>query len=98
MLEAIERLYRRIMMMIGIGKVATGNDSGVIILTAAVDTQDNRLELKIQGWGEGMERWMIDYHVIHGDPALPATWDALDEILKTPLLLFPSFPDVKSGA
>jgi phage terminase large subunit GpA-like protein len=57
----------------------------VLILTAAVDTQDNRLELKIQGWGEGMERWMIDYQVIHGDIASQSTWDALDEILKTPL-------------
>jgi phage terminase large subunit GpA-like protein len=57
----------------------------VLVLTAAVDTQDGRLELKIQGWGEGMERWMIDYQVIHGDPALDATWEALDEILKTPL-------------
>lgn len=58
---------------------------GVVLLTAAVDTQDNRLELKIMGWGEGMERWLIDYQVIHGDPAVQSTWDALDEILLTPL-------------
>lgn len=57
----------------------------VLLLTAAVDTQDNRLELKIEGWGAGMERWIIDYQVIHGDPAVQGTWDALDEILLTPL-------------
>lgn len=57
----------------------------VLILTAAVDTQDDRLELKIVGWGEGMERWMIDYQVIHGDPATNAPWETLEEILKTPL-------------
>ena len=57
----------------------------VLVLTAAVDTQDNRLELKIIGWGEGLERWVIDYQVIHGDPAIDATWNALDDILKTPL-------------
>lgn len=52
-----------------------------LALTAAVDTQDNRLELKITGWGEGMENWVIDYEVIFGDPALQSTWDMLDEAL-----------------
>ena len=56
----------------------------VLVLTAAVDTQDDRLELQITGWGEGMERWVIDYQVIHGDPATSDQWDALEEILKTP--------------
>ena len=58
---------------------------GVLVLTAAVDTQDNRLELKIEGWGEGLERWVIDYQVIHGDPATDAPWELLDEVLLTPL-------------
>lgn len=57
----------------------------VVVLTAAVDTQDDRLELKIVGWAEGMERWMIDYQVIHGDPATNAPWETLEEVLKTPL-------------
>lgn len=59
--------------------------NGVLVITAAVDTQDNRLELKIIGWGEGMERWVLDYQVIHGDPSTDAPWAQLDEILKTPL-------------
>lgn len=57
----------------------------VLVLTAAVDTQDNRLELQITGWGEGMERWVLDYQAIHGDPATNEPWEVLDEILKTPL-------------
>jgi phage terminase large subunit GpA-like protein len=59
--------------------------AAVLVLTASVDTQDNRLELKILGWGEGMERWVLDYQVIHGDPATDGPWNALDEILRTPL-------------
>jgi phage terminase large subunit GpA-like protein len=57
----------------------------VLVVTAAVDTQDDRLELKIIGWGEGMERWTLDYQVIMGDPATSAPWDELDVILRTPL-------------
>lgn len=55
--------------------------SGVLVLTAAVDTQDNRLELKVMGWGIGLESWVIDHRVLMGDPAEQATWDALDEQL-----------------
>ena len=59
--------------------------SEVLLVTAAVDTQDDRLELQLTGWGEGMERWVLDYQVIPGSPALDETWAALDEILTTPL-------------
>src|SRR5690606_6306315 len=49
----------------------------------AVDTQGDRLELLVIGWGEGMERWVIDHQVIQGNPADERTWAALDERLKT---------------
>lgn len=55
---------------------------GALILTAAVDTQGDRLELLVIGWGEGMERWVIDHQVIQGNPADERTWAALDERLK----------------
>ncbi|NHR08079.1 phage terminase large subunit family protein [Chromobacterium haemolyticum] len=55
---------------------------GVLMLTAAADTQNNRLELLIKGWGLGLENWVIDRQVIMGDPADDATWAALDEALK----------------
>ncbi len=56
--------------------------TGVLMLTAAVDTQHNRLELLVIGWGEGMERWVVDQQVISGDPSDERTWLALDEKLK----------------
>ncbi|MQT65406.1 phage terminase large subunit family protein [Pseudomonas sp. FSL R10-0056] len=54
----------------------------VLMLTASVDVQANRLELMVMGWGVGMERWVIDYQVIWGDPADERTWAVLDEKLK----------------
>ena len=56
-----------------------------LILTAAVDVQGNRLEVQVMGWAPGMERWTVNYHVINGDPADRATWDELDELIKTPI-------------
>ena len=56
---------------------------GALILTASVDTQHNRLELLVIGWGEGLERWVIDHQMIMGDPADERTWALLDEKLKS---------------
>ena len=53
-----------------------------LVLTASVDTQNDRLELKVVGWGEGMEGWIVDYRVIQGSPTEQATWNRLDELLK----------------
>lgn len=55
---------------------------GVLMLTASVDVQANRLELMVMGFGVGMERWVIDHQVIWGDPADDRTWSVLDEKLK----------------
>ena len=54
---------------------------GVLLLTAAVDTQDNRLEYEVCGWGQGEESWGIWKGVILSPPNRKSTWDALDEIL-----------------
>ncbi|HFX1001383.1 TPA: terminase gpA endonuclease subunit, partial [Pseudomonas aeruginosa] len=56
--------------------------NGAVILTAAVDTQGDRLELLVIGWGEGMERWVVDHQVLMGNPSDLRTWDLLDEQLK----------------
>ncbi|MGG3504768.1 phage terminase large subunit family protein [Paenibacillus lautus] len=55
---------------------------GVKVLTAAVDTQDDRFEVEVQGWGAGHENWRIHYHVIYGDLKQPLVWADLDEFLK----------------
>jgi phage terminase large subunit GpA-like protein len=58
---------------------------GVLLLTASVDVQGDRLELQIHGWGRAEECWIIDYQKLMGDPAEPMVWQQLDEILQTPL-------------
>ncbi len=57
-----------------------------LVLTAAVDVQGNRLEVIVMGWGEGLERWVVDYAVLNGSPAEEEVWNELDKILQTPLL------------
>lgn len=54
---------------------------GVLMLTAAVDTQDNRLEYEIKGWGTGEECWGIKKGIILGMPDQPGTWKELDGVL-----------------
>ncbi|MCF8156665.1 MAG: phage terminase large subunit family protein [Rhodoferax sp.] len=55
---------------------------GGLILTAAIDTQAYRLEMKVVAWGEGMECWVVDYQVINTPPSEPETWARADELLK----------------
>ncbi|WP_226494737.1 phage terminase large subunit family protein [Hydrogenophaga taeniospiralis] len=59
-----------------------GVPAGGVMLTAAIDVQAYRLEFQVMAWGDGMECWVIDYQVIHGDPASQQTWDKADELLK----------------
>lgn len=54
----------------------------VLILTAGVDVQDDRLEIETVGWGIGRESWGVEYHTIYGDPAQPQIWRELDEYLQ----------------
>lgn len=56
----------------------------VLVLTAAVDVQDNRLEYEIVGWGLGKESWGIQYGIIMGDPGQEQVWNELDMILDKP--------------
>lgn len=42
---------------------------GVLLLTCGVDTQDDRLECEIVGWGKDYESWGIQYFRLYGDPA-----------------------------
>lgn len=54
---------------------------GVLLLTAGVDVQDNRLEAEVVGWGVGKESWGIRYEVIAGDTATDGPWSRLDDFL-----------------
>ena len=52
-------------------------------VTAGVDTQGDRLEVQLIGWGAREESWPCRYEIIRGDPAQPQVWDELDEVLLT---------------
>jgi len=53
--------------------------AGVQFLTAGIDTQDDRLETLVIGWGPGEESWVIARDTVPGDPQNPETWKSLDE-------------------
>lgn len=55
--------------------------NGVLCLTAGIDTQDNRFEIEVVGWGVGKESWGVQYSVIFGDLKQPEIWAELDEFL-----------------
>ena len=54
---------------------------GVLVLTCGIDTQDNRLECEVVGWGIGYESWGIEYRIFYGDPGQNDIWQALDDFL-----------------
>jgi phage terminase large subunit GpA-like protein len=58
---------------------------GVGLCVAAVDTQGDRLELYVWGFGEGEEAWVLDRHVFWGDPTHGVVWEQLLEQLARPL-------------
>lgn len=55
--------------------------AGAVVLTAAVDVQDDRLEIEVVGWGPGEESWSVDYKQFHGSPARPDVWEQVDRYL-----------------
>ncbi len=54
-----------------------GVPAGTRLFTFGVDTQDDRLELQLIGWGDGLECWRQDYAVFHGNPAHASVWNEL---------------------
>ena len=61
---------------------------GGLMLTMGVDTQPDRLEARVWAFGRGEEAWLVDRHVIYGDPNLDegtegSPWTRLTEIRTT---------------
>ena len=54
----------------------------VLVLTAGVDVQDDRIEVEVLGQGLQGETWGIEYKKIMGDPSKNGVWDLLDVYLK----------------
>lgn len=63
----------------------------VLLLTLVADTQKDRIEYEICGWGVDEEAWGIQYGAIYGDlkqlisrdPLMPSVWEQLDIIRRT---------------
>ena len=58
-----------------------GAPGWVEVLTAAVDVQDDRLEVKVKGWGPGLESALIARGVLPGDPAKAEVWRDCDRTI-----------------
>ena len=54
---------------------------GVMVLTCGVDTQDDRLEYEVVGWGHFSESWGIEKGIIMGRPDDDAVWSKLDDVI-----------------
>lgn len=54
---------------------------GVLCLTCGVDTQGDRLEYEVVGWGKKGESWGIKKGYIMSAPDLPETWERLDDVI-----------------
>ena len=63
-----------------------------LTLTAAIDTQIDRLEIKVVAWSEGLEGWIIGYYIIIGDPSEDQTFDKALEVISR------SYPHALGGA
>ena len=55
--------------------------AGVLVLTLGVDTQDDRLEATVFGFGLDYETWIIEHFIFPGDPDQPQVWKDLDALL-----------------
>jgi phage terminase large subunit GpA-like protein len=55
----------------------------VLIVTAAVDVQDDRLEVEAVGWSTLFESWSLEAKRFLGDPAFPDVWNELDDWHRT---------------
>lgn len=60
----------------------TAAPAGVVVVTAGVDVQGDRIEVEFVGWGLDEESWGLGKWVLHGDPTGPDIWAALDALLK----------------
>lgn len=65
---------------------------GVRVVTAGVDVQDNRLEVRLWGWGAGEESWLLRKDVFVGDTEGDGPWMELDGLLREESVSFDGEP------
>ena len=54
----------------------------VLLLVLACDTQGDRLEYEITGWGLGEECWGIEYGILEGSPHRAEVWLKLEMLME----------------
>ena len=54
----------------------------VLVITAGCDTQKDRIELQLMGFGKDYEAWVLEYRIFWGDPNGLKVWQELDEYIK----------------
>ncbi len=54
---------------------------GVLCLTCGVDTQDDRLEYEVVGYGMDRQSWGIEKGFIYGKPSDDDVWERLDGVI-----------------
>lgn len=54
---------------------------GVLVLTCAIDTQDNRFEYEVLGHGRFGETWGIEKGIIMGRPDTEEPWERIDDLM-----------------
>ena len=63
---------------------------GGLMLTAGVDVQADRIEMRVWAWGRSEESWLIERHIVYGntnqDETVPGSpWARLTELRRTPV-------------
>ena len=61
---------------------------GILVLTAGIDTQDDRMEYEIVGHGKFGETWGVEKGLVMGRPDDEETWQALDALVFDRVLRF----------
>ncbi len=56
--------------------------AAAVAVTAGVDVQDNRFEVHVVAWGPAEECWLVDVHVVPGDPKKAETRAGLLQALE----------------
>ena len=75
-----QRLLERRSQELRLGEIC--DRVGLLTAGADVQRQPPRIEVDVWGWGPGLESFLVDHRVFHGDPATADVWKELDELLR----------------
>lgn len=56
---------------------------GVLVITAGVDVQRDRMYYVVRGWGYELASWLIEFGAVFGETDQPEVWYRLRDVLST---------------